>query len=45
MKTLLTISALTFIAASGLNWIWGVAVVFVWFFIELVQFFFTPQKP
>lgn len=44
MKTLVLLSFLAFIITAGLNWLWGVAALFVWFFIELVQFLFTPQK-
>jgi len=43
MKALVTVSALTFIVMAGINWIWGIAVIFVWFFMELVQFLFSPK--
>lgn len=44
----ITICLLAFVMALvlvlELNWIWGLAAVFLYFFIELVQFLFTPQK-
>lgn len=44
MKHTVTLLILVFIASSGVSWLWGVAALFVWFFIEIVKFFFTPQK-
>lgn len=44
MKTFTLLLFLTFIIAAGINWLWGVAAFMVWFFVELVQFLFTPKK-
>lgn len=44
MKTTISILALVFVATSGINWLWGVATLFTWFFVEIVQFLFTPRN-
>jgi len=53
MKNIIPLSAisiclLAFVMALvlvlELNWIWGLAAVFVYGFIEMVQFFFIPRR-
>ena len=40
----LLFAALVLISIIGISWIWGVAAVFVYGFIEMVQFFFIPRR-